>query len=190
MSPSKLLLKFTEETRKQYRNKYPNFEKVIKKYYPTKDPHSSYFLGFLGLIYDGNTSIPELKKKMNKCFISTTHQLIVEEQDVMEYIKTAREKKLITIDASTIKLTEEGKKLVEIGYLQTSQITFYLRKLLSEKAVLILTTICLLILSSLKIFIGFQLSSQGMISEGFENLSDLIEIIIIFEIGMKLEKTP
>ncbi|TXT61340.1 MAG: conserved membrane protein of unknown function [Promethearchaeota archaeon] len=125
---------------------------------------------------------------MRKIFISTTHQLVVEDEDFMEYLKTAKDKNLITVDPTSIQLTEEGKQLVEIGYLQTAQITHYLEKLLSEKAVLILTAICLIILSSLKIFIGYQLSSQAMISEGFENLSDFIKIVIIFAIGIKLGK--
>ncbi len=188
MNASKLKSKFPESERKELRRKYHKFERIIRKNYTTKEPHTSYLYGFLSLIYDGITSITELKSKMRKFFISTTSQLVVEEQDVMEFIKTAKDKNLIIVDPNSVKLSDEGEKLVELTYLQTTQITHYMRRLLSEKAVLILTTICLVILSSLKIFIGFQLSSQGLISEGFENLSDFIKIIIIFLIGIKLGK--
>ncbi|TXT61341.1 MAG: hypothetical protein BAJALOKI1v1_1150009 [Promethearchaeota archaeon] len=66
MTFSKLQSKFPELKRKRYQKKYHKFEKIIKKYYSTKDPHNSYLFAFLGLIYDGVNSIAKLKKKNAK----------------------------------------------------------------------------------------------------------------------------
>ena len=45
-------------------------------------PHTDYFYGFLGLIYDGVSNLDTLKSKMRIFFISSTRQLVVEETDV------------------------------------------------------------------------------------------------------------
>jgi len=50
------------------------------------------------------------------------------------------------------------------------------------------TTLILILLSSLKIIFGLQLGSQAMLTEGFENLSDLVKIGIIAIIAIKLKK--
>lgn len=46
----------------------------------------------------------------------------------------------------------------------------------------------LIILSVSKISIGLQLNSQGLLTEGFENLTDLIKIPIIVVLGLKFKK--
>jgi len=58
----------------------------------------------------------------------------------------------------------------------------------SEKTVMLGTALFLIILSSLKIILGLQLASQGMITEGFENLTDIIKIGIIGVLSLKLKK--
>ncbi|TFG27140.1 MAG: hypothetical protein EU532_08175, partial [Promethearchaeota archaeon] len=58
----------------------------------------------------------------------------------------------------------------------------------NEKTILITTAIFLIILSSLKLIVGLQLASQGMINEGIENLTDLIKIALIYLIGFRLKK--
>lgn len=87
-----------------------------------------------------------------------------------------------------IHLTKDGEKLVELSYYLTSHASYWMNLLFNEKTMLITTAIFLIILSSLKILVGLQLASLGMINEGFENLTDLIKVAIIYLIGFKLKK--
>lgn len=163
----------------------------MKKYYPSirHDPHEDFFYGFLCLIYDGVNKIEDLKNQMRLFFLSATKQVVVEEQDVEEYLQYARKKQLITEDSDgSIYLTKNGEKLVELSYYSTLHASYWMNLIFNEKIMLISTVIFLVILSSLKILIGMQLGSQGMIYEGFENLTDLIKVAIIFLIGFKLKK--
>ncbi len=101
---------------KDYPKRIPkNERKEIKEFYSGEgyEPHTSYFYAFLGLIYDGVNTIELLKAKLRLFFNSSTKQLIVEEDDVEEYLQAAKRKNLISInqDDSTTELTEEGKKL-------------------------------------------------------------------------------
>lgn len=164
---------------------------LFKKHYPSKrhEPQDNYIYGFLCLIYDGIENIEELKKEMRTFFISATKQLVVGKEDLEDFIKYCLKQGLIKIhEENKVELTEEGKKLVELSYYNTLHVSHWLKILFNEKTIMIATVICLVILSILKITIGFQLASQGMISEGFENFTDLIKIGIIFLLAFILKK--
>ena len=164
---------------------------LLKKYYPSvgHDTHTSFLYGFLCLIYDGINDVEELRKQMRLFFISSTKQLVVEDQDVEEYLQYARKKKLIVLESDgTINLTPDGKELAEISYFSTLHASYWMSLLFNKKTIIITTVISLIFLSLLKLLIGFQLSSQGMINEGIENLTDLIKIGIVSYIGFKLKK--
>ena len=174
----------------RFDSKYKRLD-LMKKYYPSvrHDAHESFLYGFLCLIYDGIKNIEELKEQMRLFFISSTKQLVVEDQDVEEYLQYARKKKLIVLESNgTIDLTPEGRKLVEISYVSTLHASYWMSLLFNKKTIIVLTIISLILLSVLKLLIGFQLSSQGMINEGIENLTDLIKICIVSYIGFKLKK--
>ncbi len=152
-------------------------------------PHTDYFYGFLGLIYDGVSNLDTLKSKMRIFFISSTRQLVVEETDVEEYLQVAKRNKLVNINEDgTISLTKKGSKLTESCYYTNSHTSYWMSIFFSEKTVMLGTALFLIVLSSLKIILGLQLASQGMITEGFENLTDIIKIGIIGVLSLKLKK--
>ncbi len=163
----------------------------MRKYYPSirHDPHEGFLYGFLCLIYDGVNKIEDLKNKMRLFFISASKQVVVEDQDVEEYLQYARKKQLIKEDTDgTIYLTENGEKLVELSYYSTLHASYWMNLIFNENIMLITTAIFLMILASMKIFVGMQLASQGMVYEGFENLTDLLKVAIIFLVGFKLKR--
>ncbi len=165
----------------------PNF---VKKYYDGhhREPHEDFLYGILCLIYDGVQNVKDLKSQMRLFFISATKQVIIEDTDIEEYIQKAHRKKLIEIKQNIIKLTETGKKLVEVSYFLNLHTSFWMRRLFSKTSVILISAIFLVILSSLKIFTGLQIESQGMLTEGFENLTDLVKIGLIVLLGIKYKK--
>jgi len=163
---------------------------MMKKYYPAKyEPHSNFIYAFLCFIYDGFNTIDLIKKKMRILFISSTRQVVIEGEDVDEYFQIAKRSELVIVNPDdTIDLSEEGKKLVKISYYHNLFTSHYMHVFLSERTVMFATALFLIILSILKIITGLNLSSQGMLTEGYENLTDLIKIGIIGIIGLKLKK--
>ncbi|MFX1316223.1 MAG: cation transporter [Promethearchaeota archaeon] len=165
--------------------------KFVSQFYEGhhKEPHEDFLYGFLCLIYDGFINIEDLKSQMKIFFISATKQVVIEDNDVDEYIQKAKRKQLIELKENhTIELTETGIKLVEISYYWNLHTTYWMRKIFSKTSVMLSSAFFLIILSILKILTGLQLDSQGMLTEGFENLTDLIKIAIIGIIGLKLKK--
>ncbi|TFF94759.1 MAG: hypothetical protein EU543_00455 [Promethearchaeota archaeon] len=151
-------------------------------------PQFDLFYGFLCLIYDGVHDISEIKKWMKKLFLATMSQLGIKEDDVEEYIHLGRSKKYITLDSDDkVKLTDTGKAYIEASYYMMIVTSHWMRKVLTEKFVMIITAISLVILSLTKILLGLTIDSQGMISEGFENFTDLIKIGIIY-LGLRFKK--
>ena len=163
---------------------------TMKKYYPAKyETHNNFVYAFLCCIYDGKNNLEEIKDDMRVLFISSTNQVVVGEEDIEEYYNLVKRQELIFVNQDNlISLTKEGEKLVELSYYHNLYTSHYLHRFLSKQTVMLATTLILILLSSLKIIFGLQLSSQGMLTEGFENLSDLIKIGIIAIIGIKLKK--
>ncbi|MFX1310108.1 MAG: cation transporter [Promethearchaeota archaeon] len=162
----------------------------MKKYYPAKyEPHSNLLYAFLCLIYDGVREIAKIKEKMRILFISATKQVIIGDEDVDEFFQIAKRNKLISLGPNnTIELTKEGKRLVEISYYHNLFTSHYMRIFFSEKFVMATTAIFLILLSLLKIFTGLNIDSEGMLSDGFENLTDLIKIGIIGILSFKFKR--
>ncbi len=168
-----------------------NGYKMMTKYYETHnhDPHHTFLYGFLCLIYDGVNTLDDLKVKMHLFFISSTRHVVIEDEDVEEYWQIARRNNLIQIQSdNTIILTDDGVKLVEFSYFWNLHTSYWMRIIFSKTTVLIGTAIFLVIISLLKILTGLDLGSQGMVTEGFENLTDLVKIGIIVILGMRLKK--
>lgn len=163
--------------------------KMMVKYYPANyEPHNNFLYAFLCFLYDGAQNIEEIKNEMCNLFISSTSQVIVGEEDIKEYYLIALRKDLIEDNSGVIKLTKEGRKLVEVSYHHNLYTSYYMRIFLSEKTVMLGTALFLIIISLLKIFVGMQLGSQAMLTEGFENFTDLFKIGIVGLIGIYLKK--
>jgi hypothetical protein len=165
---------------------------MMKKSYPYSrrgEPHNNFLYALLCLIYDGTHNLENIKANMRIFFISSTRHLVISEEDIEEYIQIAKREGLILFkNQDTLELTKSGKKLTEISYINNLETSFYMRIFFSEKTVMLGSAIFLLVLSFLKIIIGFQLNSQAMITDGFENLTDLVKIAIIVLLALKYNK--
>ncbi|TFF85723.1 MAG: hypothetical protein EU517_01315 [Promethearchaeota archaeon] len=166
--------------------------KLMAKHYPGRhEPHDNFLYAFLCLVYEGVNRMDKIKKRMRPLFIAATNQVLVSDEDVEEYYLIAKKEGLISVDsANSIELTQEGKRLVEVSYYHNLYTSHYLRIFFSEKTVMIITAIVLIFLSIMKILIALQLGSQAMLTEGFENLTDLIKIgiIVVLSFQLKLDK--
>lgn len=128
--------------------------KLMIKYYESyrHDPHHTFLYGFLCLIYDGINTLDEIKAKMRIFFTSATRQLVIEDEDVEEYLQKANRYKLINFKPDdTITLTNEGKNLVEFSYFWNLQTSYWMGIFFSKTNVMLSTAVCLIILSLLKI---------------------------------------
>jgi len=177
------------EKRGAYSHRSEGFQ-LMKKYYPAKyEPHSNFLYAFLCLIYDGFNTLDLLKEKMKILFISATKQVVIGKEDVEEFYQIAKRRDLIKINADNkIILSEAGKKLVEFSYYHNLYTSHWMRIFFSQQTVMLSTTIFLILLSILKVITGIQIDSQAMLTEGFENLTDLIKIGIVGVIGIKFRK--
>jgi Co/Zn/Cd efflux system component len=164
--------------------------KLMAKYYPGRhEPHDNFLYAFLCLVYEGEDKIDRIKKRMRPLFIAATNQVLVTDEDVEEYFLIAKKEQLIrVISDDSIELTEEGKRLVKVSYYHNLYTSHYMRIFFSEKTAMGATALFLIILSILKILTGLQLGSQAMLTEGFENLTDLIKIGIIVILSFKFKK--
>ncbi len=188
MPISELRERFSEKDQKMGPRSRSKIMQLYKNYAHGRDPHDTLLYGLLCLIYDGFNTVDKLKENIRLLFVSATKQLVVEDDDVEEFLHIARKAELITMNRDVILLTKKGKELAEISYLETMHTSYWMRRFFSQKMVMIATAIFLIILSSAKILTGIQISSEGMFIEGLENLTDLIKIGIISILSLKLKR--
>ncbi|TFG00398.1 MAG: hypothetical protein EU541_02405 [Promethearchaeota archaeon] len=151
-------------------------------------PQIDLFYGFLCIIYDGTHDISEIKTRMKTLFLSTMGKLVVKEEDIEEFIHLGRIKNYLKLKSNDyVELTESGMKYVKSNYYLMAVTSHWMHKFLTEKAVMIITALSLVILSMVKILFGISINSQGMVSEGLENFTDLIKIAIIYA-GLRFNK--
>jgi Co/Zn/Cd efflux system component len=164
-------------------------EKLLNEIFGnTRGIHDSYLFGFLGLIYDGETELQSLKAKMRTLFISSTHQAVVEDEDLEDLLHFAKEKELIAcVTDGFIELTPVGTEIFELGYQNIQFRSHFMHRMISEKSMMLVSLICLSLLSALKIYTGLTLPSKGMLSDGIDNLTDVMKIGIIY-LGIRYNK--
>jgi len=188
MSLERLKSKFPKKRNKKYLNEMGL--KSQKELFPSGGgPQDDFLYSFLALIYDGYSNLDEIKDQMRYIFTTTMRQLIITDENIDEYLNIALSKNLLLIsDNSMLFLTKKGQIYVESCYLEIQHESYWLKKFLSERAVMTISALFLVMLSVLKITTGRQISSQGMINDGFENLTDLIKVGIIVMISLQLKK--
>ncbi len=143
-------------------------------------------LYYLGKIEDNRINFLELKKQINgifNIFIENVHFDDKTAKSSIYYLCALGFADIIDNEVCLNELgRQEGKRWNEI--LDTQLRKF--KKILNSNSVLIRSFTGLIILSLLKILIGF-FNSESLFAEGFENLLDCIAIILII-IGIKFKK--
>ncbi|TFF88019.1 MAG: hypothetical protein EU549_03770 [Promethearchaeota archaeon] len=108
-------------------------------------------------------------------------------KNLREAIRFLKSKDLIIEKNGKYITTDLGKKCAIEGYIGLKHELFWLSKFLREKFVIILSFIALVLLASLKIIFGYLTNSNGLFSDGIENSTDVIKVIIII-LSMKYSK--
>jgi len=102
-------------------------------------------------------------------------------------IKTSVNDGLIEDKKGVFSLTEQGQDLLEkaneLLLSRRREVKFFI----NEKTILIISLLCLVFLSFLKILMGLNSGSDALFNEGMENFTDIIKIFIIY-LSMKFQK--
>jgi Co/Zn/Cd efflux system component len=125
---------------------------------------------------------------MRTLFLSSKHQAVVEDEDLENLLHVAQEKKLIACETGgIIEITPSGMEIAELGHQNIQFTSRILHSMISEKRMMLVSLFCLVLLAALKIYTGLTLPSKGMLSDGIDNLTDILKIGIIY-LGIRYNK--
>ncbi len=143
------------------------------------DPATSLLYAILCAIQEGINTREGLYDHLDGIFALRLRRPTMTSIDIDEAIQHGLNDDLIQESESRYCLSHRGRETIRYGRLEIVHQGYWMRRFLTERTVLLLSTLALLLLASVKIWIGLSIQSDAILNEGIENLTDLIVVGII-----------
>ncbi|MFW9939486.1 MAG: cation transporter [Candidatus Thorarchaeota archaeon] len=151
------------------------------------DPNGSPLFALLYVIEMGENTKQKIYDYFKYFYVNEFSYIRLNQPELDEILLIGIQKELIKEEKNTYLLTEKGNdvflKSKKVNSITNKAIGFFF----SEKVVLVLSLVCLIFMSSLKIITGLISGSDALFNEGIENFTDIIKIFII-TLSIKLKK--
>ncbi|MFX1263929.1 MAG: cation diffusion facilitator family transporter [Promethearchaeota archaeon] len=179
--PFRELWSFSRQEIRQGRYDFP-IRSVLRS-----DPGTSLLYAVLCSIHEGISTREGLYEHMDGIFALRLRRPTMTSIDIDEAIQHGLNDNLVQESESRFGLTQHGLETIRYGRLEILHQGYWMKRVLTERSVLILSTLALLLLSSVKIWIGMSIHSDAILTEGIENLTDLL-IVGIIAISMRYDR--
>lgn len=151
------------------------------------DPPETLLYAVLCAIYEGHTSKPDLYSHLESMFVVRLQRMTLSPLDVDEAIQHGLNEDLIEQTDSDLSLTTRGIDALKDSRKQVLQEGYWMKRFLQEKNVVMISAFFLVILVILKLWVGLSIGSHAMITDGLENVTDLI-VVGIIALSLRFEK--
>jgi len=153
------------------------------------EPAISLLYAILCAIHEGINTREGLYDHLDGIFALRLRRPTMTSIDIDEAIQHGLNDDLIQESEGRYSLSHRGRETIRYGRLEIVHQGYWMRRLLTERIVLVLSTLALLLLASVKIWIGLSIHSDAILNEGIENLTDLLVVgIIAFSIKYKRDR--
>jgi hypothetical protein len=143
------------------------------------DPAVSLLYAILCAIHEGINTREGLYDHLDGIFAFRLRRPTMTSIDIDEAIQHGLNDDLIQESEKRYSLTHRGRETIRYSRLEIVHQGYWMRRFLTERTVLVLSTLALLLLASVKIWIGLSIQSDAILNEGIENLTDLLVVGII-----------
>lgn len=130
-------------------------------------------------IVDGVNTREDLHRHLDDMFAFRLRRVSLSSGDIDEAIQHGLYEKLITTSNGHFSLTDHGYRLLKNGRWHLMHTGYWISRVFEEKIVLGLSAFFLVFLILVKLWVGLSIHSQAMITDGLENLTDLVVVGII-----------
>ena len=131
------------------------------------------------LFYAPHRSKPNLYSHLESMFVVRLQRMTLSPVDVDEAIQQGLNEDLIEQSGDNLRLTPHGIDILKDSRKQVLHEGYWMRRFLQVKNVVIISSFFLVILIILKLWVGSSIGSRAMITDGLENVTDLIVVGII-----------
>ena len=151
------------------------------------DPGTSLLYAILCSIQEGINTREGLYDHLDGVFALRLRRPTMTSIDIDEAIQHGLNDRLIDESEGRFGLTQRGRETIRYGRLEIMHQGYWMSRVLTERSVLVMSTLALLLLASVKIWIGTSIQSNAILTEGIENLTDLV-IVGIIAISMRYNR--
>ena len=143
------------------------------------DPGETLLYAVLCSIYEGHVTKSSLYSHLESMFVVRMNRMTVSPVDVDEVLQHALNENLITQSDEGFELTRRGIDILRLSRTTVLHEGYWMKRFLQEKWVVATSASFLIFMVLLKLWIGFGIGSRAMMTDGLENLTDLIVVGII-----------
>lgn len=143
------------------------------------DPPETLLYAVLCAVYEGHRTRPDLYSHLESMFVVRLRRMTVSPVDVDEVIQHGFNEELLIQERDELSLTPRGIDALQQSRKQVLQEGYWMKRFLQEKNVLIVSGFALVFLVILKLLVGSSIGSRAMITDGLENLTDIVVVGII-----------
>ncbi len=151
------------------------------------DPPQTLLYAVLCSIYEGNDTQSTLYKHLDSMFVVRLGRMTISPVDIDVAIQHGSNEGLIVQANGRLSLSLKGLDLLRVARMHLLHEGFWMRRFLTERNAVIASAVVLVTLVLVKLWVGFGISSHAMVTDGFENLTDLI-VVGIIALSLKYEK--
>jgi hypothetical protein len=171
--PFRELWSFSHQEIRQARHSFP-VRSILRS-----EPAVSLLYAILCAIHEGINTREGLYDHLDGIFAFRLRRPTMTSIDIDEAIQHGLNDDLIQESEGLYSLSHRGRETIRYGRLEIVHEGYWMKRFLTERTVLIISTFALLLLASVKIWIGLSIQSDAILNEGIENLTDLLVVGII-----------
>jgi Co/Zn/Cd efflux system component len=143
------------------------------------DPPDTLLYAVLCSIYEGNDTPATLYEQLDSMFVVRLGRMTISPVDIDVALQHGSNEGLIEYANKRLSLTSKGANLLRTARKHLLHEGYWMKRFLTERNVVITSGLILILLVIVKLWVGFSIMSHAMVTDGFENLTDLIVVGII-----------
>ena len=130
-------------------------------------------------IYEGHVTKSALYSHLESMFVVRMNRMTVSPVDVDETLQHALNEDLIVLLDQKFDLTQRGVDILRLSRTTVLHEGYWMKRFLQEKWVVATSASFLIFMVLVKLWIGFGIGSRAMMTDGLENLTDIVVVGII-----------
>ena len=143
------------------------------------DPGETLLFAVLCSIYEGYVTKSALYEHLESMFAVRLSRMTLSPVDVDEALQHAFIENLIIREEDRYLLTRHGTDILRLSRTTVLHEGYWMKRVLQEKWVIVTSALFLILLVVLKLWMGFNIGSRAMVTDGLENMTDLVVVGII-----------
>ena len=151
------------------------------------DPGETLLYAVLCSIYEGQVTKSALYSHLESMFVVRLGRMTVSPVDVDEVLQHALNENLIVQSDEKFDLSQRGLDILRLSRTTVLHEGYWMKWAFQEKWVVVTSASVLILMVLFKLWMGFSIGSRAMITDGLENLTDLV-VVGIISLSLRYER--